>query len=58
MIKLTIIIPVYNEIKTFEKLLKKVVRLKFKKQIIVVDDCSTDGTLEIAQTWTSVQVTA
>ena len=47
MIKLTIIIPVYNEIKTFEKLLKKVVRLKFKKQIIVIDDCSTDGTRNI-----------
>ena len=44
MIKLTIIIPVYNEIKTFEKLLNQVIRLNFRKQIIVVDDCSTDGT--------------
>ena len=47
MIKLTIIIPVYNEIKTFEKLLNQVIRLNFRKQIIVVDDCSTDGTKNI-----------
>ena len=47
MTKLTIIIPVYNEIKTFEKLLNQVIRLKFRKQIIVVDDCSTDGTKNI-----------
>ena len=44
MIKLTIIIPVYNEIKTIEKLIKKILNLNIKKQIIVVDDGSTDGT--------------
>ena len=44
MIKLTIIIPVYNEIKTIEKLLNKIISLDIKKQIIVVDDGSRDGT--------------
>ncbi len=47
MIKLTIIIPVYNEIKTIEKLLNKIIRLNIKKQIIVVDDGSSDGTQSI-----------
>ena len=42
--KLTVIIPVYNEINSIEILLKKVLKVKIKKQIIVIDDCSTDGT--------------
>ena len=45
--KLTIIIPVYNEIKFINNLLNKVLNTKLKKQIIVVDDCSNDGTREI-----------
>tara|TARA_Y100000768_G_C23852657_1_gene621787 strand:+ start:99 stop:800 length:702 start_codon:yes stop_codon:yes gene_type:complete len=44
--KLTIIIPCYNEEKTISVLLKKILNLsQFKKQIIVVDDCSTDNSL-------------
>ena len=44
MIELTIIIPVYNEIKTIEKLIKKILKIKIKKQLIIVDDGSSDGT--------------
>ena len=44
---ITIIIPVFNEIKTIKKLLNKIFNLKIKKQIIVVDDGSSDGTLNI-----------
>ena len=47
MYEITIIIPVYNEIKTIEKLLLKVLGLRIKKQIILIDDCSTDGTKKI-----------
>ena len=47
MIDLTIIIPVYNEIKTIEKLLKKVLSINIKKQLVIVDDCSNDGTNKI-----------
>ena len=45
--KLSIIIPVYNEEKTIKKVIDKVksVRLdNFSKEIIIVDDCSTDKT--------------
>ena len=44
--KLTIIIPVYNEINTINILLKKVIEVGIDKQIIV-DDFSSDGTREI-----------
>lgn len=47
--KLTVVIPVYNEAATVEQLLSKVrdVDAGMEKQIVVVDDCSTDGTREI-----------
>ena len=46
--KLSIIIPCYNEQKTISVILDKVRNLKdYDKEIIVVDDCSTDGTKEI-----------
>ena len=46
--KLSIIIPVYNEKKTIEKLLNKINKLvDIKKEIIVINDASTDGTLDI-----------
>ena len=44
MIKLTIIIPVYNEIKTIEKIIKKILKINIKKQLIIIDDGSSDGT--------------
>ena len=49
MIKLTIIIPVYNEIKTIEKLIKKILKININKQLIIVDDGSSDGTELILQ---------
>ncbi|MBU4369706.1 glycosyltransferase family 2 protein [Patescibacteria group bacterium] len=50
MTKLSIIIPAYNEESTIEKLLDKVRVIEIpnvEKEIIVVDDCSTDKTFEI-----------
>ena len=44
--KLTIIIPVYNEIKSINILINKVLNSKVEKQIIIIDDCSTDGSRE------------
>ncbi len=41
---LTIIIPVYNEKNTIDLILNKIILLKISKEIIIVDDGSTDGT--------------
>ena len=45
--KLTLVMPAFNEIKTIEETIKKVVALDFVNQLVVVDDGSTDGTREI-----------
>jgi glycosyltransferase involved in cell wall biosynthesis len=45
--KLSIVIPVYNEKNTVLELLERVRRTGFEKEIILVDDGSTDGTREI-----------
>ena len=47
--KISIIMPVYNEQDTIEKILRHVleVDIGLKKEIIIVDDCSKDGTREI-----------
>jgi glycosyltransferase involved in cell wall biosynthesis len=47
--KLSIIIPVYNEKDNILKILKKVksVKIKTEKEIIIVDDFSTDGTRDV-----------
>lgn len=44
--KISVVIPVYNEIGTIEELLNRVKSVPLDKEIIVVDDRSTDGTME------------
>jgi glycosyltransferase involved in cell wall biosynthesis len=45
--KLTVVIPVYNEKKTIRLIVERVQTVPVEKEIIVVDDCSTDGTRDI-----------
>tara|TARA_B100001059_G_C17659792_1_gene488846 strand:+ start:166 stop:855 length:690 start_codon:yes stop_codon:yes gene_type:complete len=48
--KLSIIIPCYNECKTIEAIINKIKNLNnYEKEIIVIDDCSNDGTKEILE---------
>jgi glycosyltransferase involved in cell wall biosynthesis len=47
--KLSIIIPVYNEKKTIIKILKRINKVNISKQIIIIDDFSNDGTRKIIQ---------
>lgn len=46
--KLSIIIPCYNELENIRSIVKRVRQSSIQdKEIIIVDDCSTDGTREI-----------
>jgi len=45
--KLSVIIPVYNEAKTILEIIRRVKEAPFEKEIIVVDDSSTDGTASL-----------
>jgi len=49
--KLSVIIPVYNEKNTIKKIIHQVqmVEVGMEKEIIVIDDCSDDGTREILE---------
>ncbi|MEK7060615.1 MAG: glycosyltransferase family 2 protein [Patescibacteria group bacterium] len=52
--KFSVIIPVYNEKTTVEEVLTRVSQTKvvgWEKEIIIIDDGSTDGTQEILKTW-------
>jgi len=42
--KLSIVMPVYNEKDTIDEIVRRVQNVEFEKEIIIVDDCSNDGT--------------
>lgn len=44
--KLSIVIPVFNEKATIEEIVGRVTSLPVEKEIVLVDDCSSDGTRE------------
>jgi glycosyltransferase involved in cell wall biosynthesis len=47
---LSVVVPVFNEKGTILQIIEKVLRLDIVKEVIVVDDGSTDGTKELLQT--------
>src|SRR5215468_5669823 len=53
--KLSVVIPVYNEKATIEEILRRVIDAAMRKEIIVVDDCSTDGTRQILEQLVALQ---
>ncbi len=44
---LTVIVPLYNERSTVRELLKRVLAQPMTKEILVIDDCSTDGCTDL-----------
>ncbi len=43
----SLVIPVYNEMGTLAELLRRVVAVDMRKELVIVDDCSTDGSREL-----------
>jgi len=58
--KLSVIVPVYNEKDSIKEILEKVQCVSpgegIEKEIVVVDDCSTDGTTEILKNITDKNI--
>jgi glycosyltransferase involved in cell wall biosynthesis len=48
-VEISVIIPVYNERGTIAEVIRRVQEQPFEKEIVVVDDCSTDGTRDLLQ---------
>src|ERR1044071_6000086 len=46
---LSVVVPAYNEAATIESVVERLLELPELLEIIIVDDCSTDKTAEIAQ---------
>src|SRR6476646_6376108 len=45
--KVSVVIPVYNEKQWVRELVRRVQEVPIPKEIVLVDDCSTDGTRAI-----------
>jgi len=48
-VRLSVVIPVYNEVGTIKEIVSRVQAVDLEKEIIIVDDGSTDGTRELLQ---------
>jgi glycosyltransferase involved in cell wall biosynthesis len=53
--KVSVVIPVYNEKSTIDEILRRVLETELRKEVIVVDDFSTDGTRQILETMATLQ---
>ena len=53
--KLSVVIPVYNEKDTIFEILRRVQDTEMRKEIILVDDCSKDGTRQILEKLAELQ---
>lgn len=56
MTKVSVVMPCYNEIRTIGTIIPKVlaVDLGLERELVIVDDCSTDGTRDLLAAWQGV----
>jgi glycosyltransferase involved in cell wall biosynthesis len=45
--KISVVIPVYNEVESIRKIVKRVRDTKLAWEIVIIDDCSVDGTRDV-----------
>jgi len=55
-LEISVIIPVYNERETIQTILDRVLAAPYEKEILVVDDCSRDGTRDFLKHYSHPQV--
>jgi glycosyltransferase involved in cell wall biosynthesis len=53
---ISVIMPVYNERATIHTILQRVLEAPYEKEILVVDDCSTDGTTGLLRSYSHPSV--
>ncbi len=46
---ISVVIPVYNEVRTIEEIIRRVTKTGLVDEIVVVDDASTDGTRQLLE---------
>jgi glycosyltransferase involved in cell wall biosynthesis len=49
--KLSVIMPVYNEERTIQEIVKRVLEVPLEKELVIVDDCSNDRTSELLKVY-------
>lgn len=54
---LSVVMPVYNEKETIREIIQRVRAVPVRKEILITDDCSTDGSREILQELEKEQAT-
>jgi len=54
-VKLSVVIPVYNEERTLEEIVRRVQAQPYEKEIVLVNDCSSDGSRAIMERLASEQ---
>ena len=54
MSKLSVVIPVFNEARTIREIVTRVRAVPLDMELIIVDDCSTDGTPAALQDFASL----
>jgi len=47
---LSVVMPVFNELGTVEEVIRRVLAVPLRIELVVVDDCSTDGTRDLLTT--------
>jgi len=48
-LKVSVLIPVYNEVSTLARVVERVMAVDMEKEVLIIDDGSTDGTWEVIQ---------